>query len=166
MNYLQGKNLPLEGQVRNYAIEKAYFQIIEATIKLSTSFNSELRTTVQIDHKKNPNATYQVHQFLTPYIYLQLEADEDGQLIISYADNLEAINLIGFYDYSRILLNIFHFTNAAGIEDWLEHFLYSTKVLEEARIKAESNTSDFHTITTAEPLQDEYVLIILLPTHF
>ncbi|MEJ6979685.1 hypothetical protein WG906_04440 [Pedobacter sp. P351] len=97
MNYLQGANLPLEGQVRNHAIEKAYFQIIEETIEISKGFNSEFRTAIQVNHKNNPDATYQVHQFLSPSIYLQLEADEDGQLIIGYADNVEAIDVIGTY---------------------------------------------------------------------
>lgn len=166
MNYLQGMNLPLEGQVRNHAIEKAYFQIIEATMRHSKAFNTEFRTAIQVNHKNNPNATYQVHQFLSPYIYLQLEADEDGQLIISYADNIEAIDVIGFYDYSRILLNIFHITNQSGIEDFLEHFIYSKNILEEASIKARNNTSGFYSITTAEPLTDQFALLIFLSNRF
>jgi hypothetical protein len=135
MNYLQARHLPEEEQLRNQAIEQAYFKIIETTIKLASTFDAAMQKQILIDHKSNPAATYQVHEFLSPFIYILLEADEDGNLMIPFAENPRTFELLGKPGFEQLLKTLYQVTynsNGLNIQDCLEPFEYVPERFETA----------------------------------
>jgi hypothetical protein len=135
MNYLQAKHLPEEEQLRNQAIEQAYFKIVENTIKLASTMDAVQPNHILIDHKSNPAATYQVHEFLSPFIYILLEADEDGNLMIPFAENPKTFKLLGksgFEQLLKILYQVTYDSNGLNIQDCLEPFEFLPERFETA----------------------------------
>jgi len=138
---------------RNTKIREAYFKIINEITRLSRSFSTpQLRTRIEIDHSRNKHAVWQAYEFLTPYLYLQLDAHPDGQACISYSSNEEAIRYLGFNSYTQVIRSIYKHT-AGDIDDCLEVFYYTYERYEDALEDIRNETYDFYT-QTEEPYQE------------
>lgn len=138
---------------RNNQIREAYFEIIKEITQLSRSFSTtQLRTRIEIDHSKNKHAVWQVHDFLTPYLYLHLNMDNEGKHSISYASNEEAIRYLGFNSYTQVIRSIYKHTSG-DTADCLEVFYYTYERYEDALEDIRNETYDFYT-KTEEPHQE------------
>ena len=128
--------LPLIRQTRNAAIREAYFKTIQEIAELSKSFpNFNLRARIEIDREHYPGERHEIFELLTPYAYLLLTTNDEGQLRISYAINDNSVGFLGQIFFTQVIRIIYLQTlnSLTNIQDCLEIFPYHSEIYEEAR---------------------------------
>ena len=127
--------LPSASQLRNMAIEEAYFKTIQEIAELSKSFpNPKLRIRIEIDLKHCLGKDNEIFELLTPYVYLLLTRNDAGELKIGYAVNDCSVGYLGQLYFTKLIRIIYsHTIHSKTGEECLEVFPYHSEIYEEAR---------------------------------
>ena len=136
MNRKKANHQSEELQKRNAWIRSAYLKIIEDTKRLSNNLaDPELKNFIEIDREQHPRDLNEVYEFLTPYLYLYLQANTKGHFRVLYAINDSAIMQLGQIHYNQVLRIIFRATisfDNTEYEDCLEVLPYYSDIYEES----------------------------------
>jgi hypothetical protein len=158
MNYLKAIQLPKKEQACNFEVQKAYYKIAEEINSLfKTLSNPHFRVRVEINHKENPQAKQEVHEVLTPFIFLILNADEKGNYTIRYALNSSATYHLGQAMFNQLLRIIYKNTmlcnTRENIEDRLEYIPYYPDAFEEAISITENEGYNYYHLIVEELIE-------------
>ena len=136
MNRLEKHKLSEDLQKRNAWIRSAYFNIIKDSKRLSNTLtNPDLKNFIEVDREEHPRDLHEVYEFLSPYLYLFLQANSEGYFCVLYAINENAIRDLGQNHYNQLLRIIFRATTSfdqTEYENCLEVLPYYSDIYEEA----------------------------------
>ena len=136
MKRLEKHKLSEDLQKRNAWIRSAYLKIIEDTKRLLKNLATpELKNFIEVDREEHQRNQHEVYEFLTPYLYLYLQANSKGHFRVLYAINDDAIRHLGQVHYNQVLRIIFRATisfDQPEYENCLEVLPYYSDIYEEA----------------------------------
>ena len=105
-------------ELRNKEVEKAYFQILQATKPLLNAFDGKkYRTCVLVNHAKSERETNLISEFICHFWNLTLTRNKAGYVMLYMAYDQESITKFGARLYNRVLRQVFKHTMKSSIED-------------------------------------------------
>lgn len=105
-------------QLRNEAIEKAYYNIVKGCRQLLTAFDTiKYRMNVTIDHRKSGKDTHLIHEYLCYFHNITLSNNRFGCYTIFISYDEDALSRFGDKMFVRMLRIVFQYTaiEATGI---------------------------------------------------